>query len=288
MQPLKVAIITGHGALTAGKRTAPFVHAVDINKDGTPDVLSGGQYREHFANVGVAVRLDEALRRCGFNTFKVAWNDDNPTDDYTPDDSKGLALRQRLVLGAKCDYSFAIHFNAFGDGITFNTAKGVCTYLHSTPSKCGDSMALAKRVQAQLIQGTKQDNRGVHCDAFAEVNCQAMGTKASVLVELAFMTNQYEAESLMANSDFWIEAAEEICKGFCEYTRTTYVEPKEDDMKTVVINANMNGKVVQLTSIPLNGENYIRIRDLANAQQDDKLTVDWDTTKPVPLVITSR
>lgn len=276
MQSLKIAVITGHSALTAGKRTPPFVRPIDIDKDGKADILSGGQYREHFANVGVAVRLDAALQRCGFNTFKVAWNDGIAEDDTTPDNSAGLALRQQLVKNAKCDLSIAIHFNAFGNGITFNTAKGVCTYLHSTPSKCGDSMALAKRVQENLILGTKQDNRGVHCDAFAEVNCLAMGTKASVLVELAFMTNQYEAESLMANSDFWTEAAEEICKGVCEYTRTPYVAPEEDSMVTKVITVDMNGKDVKLTSVLINGENYVKIRDLANAQSDDAFTVDWD------------
>ena len=275
MQPIKIAVIAGHSTLTAGKRTPPFVRPVDIDKDGTPDVLAGMQYKEHFANVGVAVRLDEALRRCGFDTFKVGWNDDNPTDDMLSDDSAGLSKRQALVAAAKCDFSVSIHFNAFGNGVMFNEAKGVCTYLHSMPSRCGDSMAFAKRIQAQLIQGTKQYDRGVHCDAFAEVNCQAMNTKASVLVELAFMTNQYEAESLMANSAFWVEAAEEICRGVCDYTKIPYVEPKEDDVKTTIITAEMNGKDVQLTSIIVNGENYIRLRDIADAQKDDVFTVDW-------------
>ena len=52
----------------------------------------------------------------------------------------------------------------------------------------------------------------------------------------------------------------------------------EDDVTTKSITAVMNGKETPLTSIVYNGENYIRIRDLADAQSDDKLTVAWDGT----------
>ena len=41
-------------------------------------------------------------------------------------------------------------------------------------------------------------------------NCVSLGTKASILVELAFMTNLHEATNLMGNADFWQECAEEI------------------------------------------------------------------------------
>ena len=288
MQPIKIALIAGHSSLTAGKRTPPFIRPVDIDKDGTPDVLAGMQYKEHFANVGVSVRLDEALRRCGFQTFKIGWNDANPTDDLLADDGTGLAKRQALVRAAGCAISVSTHFNAFGYGATFNEAKGVCTFIHSTPSKCGDSKALATYVQTQLAKGTQQVNRGVLTQALAEANCLVMGTTASILVELAFMTNQYEAESLMANSAFWVESAEEICRGVCQYAKVDYVEPEDIDVKTKVISADMNGKVVQLTSIVLNDENYVRIRDLANAQTDDTFEVNWDATKEVPLKITSK
>lgn len=60
-----------------------------------------------------------------------------------------------------------------------------------------------------------------------------------------------------------------------------------EEVKTKTIKANMNGKETPLTSIEYNGENYIRIRDLANAQTDDKLTVDWDA-KTETVLITSK
>ena len=226
---MKVAIIAGHRSDTAGKRTPPFFKPIDIDGDGSFDIQAGEQYREHYANVGVSVKLDEALRRCGFETVKVGWDDADATNDTLNDDSAGLAKRQALVKASGCDISVSIHFNAVGDGQSFNSATGVCTYIHAVSARVGDSAALAAMVQAQLIKGTKQTNRGVHADKFAEVNCAAMGTKAAVLVELAFMTNWEEASKLMANEAYWEESAEEICRAICEYAGVAYIEKNTED-----------------------------------------------------------
>lgn len=226
---MKVAIIAGHSSNTAGKRTPPFFNPVDVDGDGSYDIQAGEQYREHYANVGVAVKFDEALRRCGFETVKIGWDDADATNDTLNDDSKGLAQRQAMVKAAECDESFAFHFNAVGNGASFNSATGICTYIHSNPARVGDSKALAALVQAQLIKGTAQVNRGVHADGFAEVNCAAMGTNAAVLLELAFMTNWEEASKLMANEAYWTESAEETCRAYCEYKGVAYVEREEDE-----------------------------------------------------------
>lgn len=269
---MKIAIIAGHSSTTAGKRTPPMLTNVDIDGDGVYDVLKGTQYREHYANVGVSVRLEEALRRCGFEVFKVGWDDADATNDTLGDDSAGLAKRQALVKAAGCYISVANHFNAVGDGASFNSATGICTYIHSKPARVGDSAALAALVQAHLAEGTAQTNRGVHADAFAEVNCQAMGTKASVLVELAFMTNRHEAETMMANEAFWLECAEEICRGICEYTGTAYIaREEEDDVKRYntldeipndyglkdVVNILMDAQIIKGDGSDPNGNNDV-------------------------------
>jgi len=272
---MKIAIIAGHASNTAGKRTPPMLTDVDIDGDGIYDVLMRTQYREHYANVGVSVKLDEALRRCGFETFKVGWDDTDATNDTLKDDSTGLAKRQALVRATGCNISVSVHFNAVGDGASFNSATGVCTYIHSKTARVGDSAALAALVQAQLIKGTKQVDRGVHADAFAEINCQAMGTKASILVELAFMTNWEEASKLMANAAFWSECAEEICRAICEYTSAAYVE-REEDVEVKEIKTVFNGEEKTLKAVNVNNENYVRLRDLANADTEDELTVDYD------------
>ena len=229
MTSLRIAIIAGHSSTTAGKRTPPFFNPIDVDGDGSYDIQVGEQYREHYANVGVALKFDEALRRCGFETAKIGWDDADATNDTLNDDSAGLAKRQSLVKANSCDYSVSIHFNACGDGATFNTATGICTYYHNITSRAGDSALLASYIQGQIVNGTKQYNRGIYSAGFAEVNCQAMGVKAAVLIELAFMTNQVEAETMMANEQYWIESAEEICRALCSYTGVTYVQREDED-----------------------------------------------------------
>lgn len=222
---LKIAIDAGHGTNTAGKRTPPFPKDVKINNNIT--VKKGEQFREHIANVGVAYFLEQELQRCGFKTVRTGWNDNNAYDDLdTP-----LADRQKAIKKAKCDYSISIHFNAFGDGNSFNSANGVGIYIHD--KYYGESEKMAKIVLDELLGGTKQKDRGVTPAALAMCNCSKMGTKAAILVELAFMTNLKEATTMMANEKYWKESAIEICKGICEYTGIKYISKNDIPSKTI-------------------------------------------------------
>lgn len=198
----KVAIDAGHGDLkyTPGKRT--------------PD-----NYAEHWINVKCANYFDIAMKRCGIKTLKVAWNDTNGTDDI----DVPLTTRQKQVKNAKCDISVSFHANAAGDGKTYNNARGVETLIHSNVIKAKDSKALADKVQNQLIKGTPQSNRGIKKQSLAICNCLAMGTKASILIEIGFMTNKEEAE-LMKHEAFCKECAEETAIGVCEYLGVNYVK----------------------------------------------------------------
>lgn len=195
----RVAIDAGHGSFTAGKRT--------------PD-----GYREHYINADVANYLDRALKRCGIETVKIAWNDTISTDDS----DVALGTRQRQVKNANCELSVSCHANAHGNGSTYNSAQGIETLIHNNSAKARDSETLANKVQRYLIQNTSQKNRGVKTANLAMCNCAAMGTKASILVEIGFMTNQYEAE-LMKTDAFCLECAEEIAQGICDYLDVPYV-----------------------------------------------------------------
>lgn len=190
---IKVAIDAGHGSNTAGKR----------HPDG---------YREHYSNTKVAFYLDQILRANGFETYKSSWDDDNAKDDT----DLTLASRQLLIKNAKCDICVSIHANAHGSGAVYTTAEGIETYYHSTSSKAGDSKALAHSIHNQLIKGTLQKNRGVKTAGFAMCNCTAMGVKAAVLVELAFMTNKKESDLLKSDA-FLLESAKEIAQGIFNY-----------------------------------------------------------------------
>lgn len=196
----RVAIDAGHGSQTAGKRT--------------PD-----GYLEHWANVKCANFFDIALRRCGFNTLKIGWNDTNANDDI----DVALATRQRQIKNSKCDISVSWHANAYGDGKTYNNSQGIETLIHNDNSKAKNSFSLATKVHNHLMKGTKQKNRGVKKQSLAMCNCLAMGTDASILIEIGFMTNEYEAE-LMKTDAFCQECAEEAAQGVCEYFNIPYVK----------------------------------------------------------------
>lgn len=58
----------------------------------------------------------------------------------------------------------------------------------------------------------------------------------------------------------------------------------DEEVKTTVITAKMNGKATKLTSIVYNDENYVRLRDLADAQKDDKLEVDWNAAMKTVII----
>ena len=215
MSKIKVAIDSGHSITTAGKRTPPFIKDVDVYGDGKVIVKRGEQYREHAANTGVAYLLDIELRKRGYDTVKTGWNDSNPYDDTydTP-----LTIRQQVIRNAKCDYSISVHFNAHGNGNTFTTAQGVEILIHN--SSAGDSKSMADFVLKELVKGSKQTNRGVKTQALSMCNCNTMGTKAAILLELCFMTNEREAHELMANSKFWAECAKEVADGFENYLKS--------------------------------------------------------------------
>lgn len=189
----KVAIDAGHGANTAGKRH--------------PD-----DYREHYSNTYMAYYLEQILSKNGIQTLKVSWNDSIATDDT----DVSLATRQTQIKNWGADISVSIHANAYGDGKSYNSANGVETFYHEIASRAGDSKKLAEKVQAQLIKGTKQTNRGVKTSSLSMCNCTAMGTKASVLVETAFMTNKTESD-LLKSDEFCRECAREIAQGVFDY-----------------------------------------------------------------------
>lgn len=212
----KVAIDAGHGSNTAGKRT--------------PD-----GWREHYTNVKCAYFFDIALKRCGIDTIKIAWNDTNSKDDI----DVALSKRQSQIKNAKCNISVSWHANAFGDGKSYNSGQGIETLIHNNSVKVKDSGSLAIKVQNYLIKGTKQKNRGVKSANLAMCNCVAMGTQASILIEIGFMTNKYEAELIQSDA-FCLECAEEAAQGVCEYLGVTYVKPNGQSISSPSVNTTTN------------------------------------------------
>lgn len=251
-----IAVDAGHGSNTAGKRT--------------PD-----GYREHWINVRTAAYFVKVMNRCGVDTVKIGWDDENAKDDT---DVK-LIERQRQVKNSKAIISVSFHANAHGSGAAWTSGQGIETLIHSDKLKANDSLKLANLVQAELVKGTAQKNRGVKTMELAMCNCVAMKTKASILIEIGFMTNKHEA-NLMKTDKFCKECAEETAVGVCKYLGVKYIE--EDDEVVSKTKVVCNGKVVEVERILKDGTNYVRLRDL-----DDKLgicKVDYDEKKKMPVI----
>lgn len=220
---MRVAIDAGHGYNTPGKRSPNFINAVTNKYAGhIVTVKKGEQYREHTANAGVAYYLAKELERCGVEVFKSGWSGLDGTKNLT---DPAINIRQLAIKRTKCDYAISIHFNAFGDAKTFNNSKGFETFYHSDPNKVGDGKSFAAAIQKELVQTfPDQANRGLkNSSAYGMCNSVGMGVKAACLVELAFMTNQQEAEDYFANPYAWYKYAVQIAKGICDYAGVTYV-----------------------------------------------------------------
>lgn len=226
---MKIAIDAGHGSNTAGKRTP-----------------SG--CREHYANVVVANYLYDILKAnpSHFDVIRTGWDDES----YMDDEDTSLGNRQRTIKNNGCSISISIHFNASGNGKTYNNASGIETYYHKT--KYADSKKLATCVQSELIKGTPQKNRGVKQGALAMCNCSAMGTKASILCELGFMTNLTEA-TLMQDKDFCKECAREIAQGIANYLNIDIVldTDKQEDIAPIIPSKEINVDIKEVHPMEL-------------------------------------
>lgn len=214
----KIAIDAGHGSETSGKRT--------------PD-----GYREHWINVRSAYYCEQFLKSYGFETIRVAWDNLN----YKDDEDISLSARQKIIKNARCDCSISFHANAYGNN--WNNANGCEVLYHSNIAYRQDSENLANKVDYRLKQGTKQTDRGCKAQTLAMCNCPAMGTKASVLVEIGFMTNKRESD-LMKTDSFCKEQGEDCARGILDYfsidekTKTVEVTTKLEFQ--VKFNENMN------------------------------------------------
>lgn len=222
----KVAVDAGHGSNTAGKRT--------------PD-----GFREHWINVCTASFCEQALRRCGIDVLRVAWDDNNAKDD----EDVALSTRQKLIKANKCNVSVSFHANAYGNG--WNDAQGVETLISDKAP--GDSRTLANIVQSYLIKGTPQKNRGVKTQSLAMCNCTSLGVKAAILCEIGFMTNKAEAD-LVKTDRFCREQAEEVAHGICDYLGVKYITYGGSTVADIVTEAKNTptGYLVKINTDVLN------------------------------------
>lgn len=207
-----VILDDGHGEDTGGKRTPIFA-------DGT-------YMKENEFNSIVAIKV-----------FKKLQNVKNVSVAFTAAEKYDVSIPKRLEranqlwkdhqayygkANSKC-ILISIHANAYGDGKSFNSAKGVSTFCCSSPPA---ERVLANTIHKHLKGGTTQIDRGVQEVCFDILR----GNMTSCLVECAFMTNAVEA-NLLQQEHFRQECADEITAGILEYFGINQTK-EVDEMKT--------------------------------------------------------
>jgi N-acetylmuramoyl-L-alanine amidase len=173
----KIIVDAGHGPNTPGKRS--------------PD----GTLREFVFNEAVAINLKKLFSDQGFTVI------------FPHDNTRDVALSERISLAnkMKVDAFVSIHANAYGT--TWNEAHGIETYTCLLPNKT--SLIMAEYVQQSLLLRTGRKNRGLKKGNFAVLRETKM---PAILVECGFMTNKVES-NLLKTQEFQQQCAEAIYFG---------------------------------------------------------------------------
>jgi N-acetylmuramoyl-L-alanine amidase len=192
-----IVIDAGHGPNTPGKRT--------------PD----GSMKEYEFNSAVANYLRDELAK--YENVRV---------HFTHSDREDVPLKRRTdeANRLKADLFVSIHANAAG--ADWSSAEGIETYVYKTRPR--EAVALAEKVQAQLVSATGRKNRGVKTADFHVLRETHM---TAILVECGFMTNREEA-ALLKSDDYRRKVACAIAKGVAEqYGLKRKPEPGKPEAK---------------------------------------------------------
>ena len=175
---MKIILDAGHGYSTPGKRS--------------PDGL-----KEYEINRSIANYLKDILLSYSGVSITFVHNDQQDVP---------LQARTDKANGQKGELYISLHSNASGNGNDWDSATGIETYVHPTASS--QTLALAKKIQRNLIVATGMKDRGVKTANFHVLREARM---PSILVECGFMTNKDDAKLL--KTPFYQKAcAESIAK----------------------------------------------------------------------------
>lgn len=160
---------------------------------------------------------------------------------HDPSGKIDVSLDKRCEHANKimADVFVSIHANAYGKG-GWNESDGIETFVYTTKPK--DSLALATKVQRNLIKETGRDNRGVKTANFQVLRETKMD---AILVECGFMTNKAEA-ALLKTKDYREKCARAIVAGLVEQFGLKLKPKPAPAPKPVAKPAPAKGYVVQV------------------------------------------
>lgn len=214
-----IAVDSGHGMETAGKRTPPLPE--DIAIGGKIVRRKGEIIHEKEFNRAVADKLIAALKRCGFATL-----------DVSPG-TKDIPLRERYTAANKAgaDAFVSKHYNAAGS----KWWKPGATLAFVSQYASAATRALADAVQAECAKANGWRNEGVQTDySYMGINVAVLKNTnmPAVLTETGFM-DVWEQARKMLDPDFIAADAEATCKGVCKYFGVKYIAPGPERVPTI-------------------------------------------------------
>lgn len=198
---------------TAGKRT-PIISYI------------GRSFYENEFNRAAKYAFILACLRCGFNVLDV-----HP-------EIQDVSVSARVVRTnrARANALVTFAYNASGDGLTFNSARGIEVYYSPFNPFAGESRRLSQLVFDELVENTNVPGRFVgtlSVGVLSNVNCP------STLIEAGFMTNWTDAK-LMLNPIYVLNVGESACKAVCEFFGVPYVERAINNFPTLRTSARGN------------------------------------------------
>ena len=259
-----IAVDSGHGMETAGKRTPALPEDLIIN--GKVVRKKGEVILEKEWNRPVADFLLEELNRCGFKTV-----------DCSPGTADiALADRVKIACDAKADLFVSKHFNA-ANGNWWTPGYTVAFVCPANTATYAESMKAAQLVQTQIAAANGIKNHGTQSDkAYLGINLHVLNNAKmpALLTESGFM-DVWEHAKRMLNPAAQLADAQATCRGICTYFNVKYVQPATPEQSPPPQYSNDIRRyyAVQVGSYTL----------LANAQAQQKRIGGYVVTKDVNL-----
>jgi N-acetylmuramoyl-L-alanine amidase len=210
-----IAVDSGHGMETAGKRTPQLLE--DLVISGKVVRKKGEQIHEKEWNQAVADAAMSALLRCGYRVV-----DASPGITDVP-----IATRIATANNLGADYFISFHYNA-STGVWWDAdGNDVYEVLCVSISAGAKTRAYAAAIQAELAKVIPWQKYGVMDDTKIMGNTLAVLSQThmpAVLLETGFMDVQRSAVKML-DPAFQTAVAEAVCKGICAQTGTAYISP---------------------------------------------------------------
>lgn len=235
----RLLIDAGEGMDSIDKHSIPMPKTVSSSLDGfTIRGIKGQIIQEHIFNCVVAEFLFRAASRCGFACIRNAFTNIDGSKDLIGgvNPSTDVRKRQQAIKKYKADIVVSIHHNYSSNKM----AKGFEVWYRADTTKQGDSISLAEKISSSMWD-LDIPNRGIKADnAKGMTNCKAMNSKAAVIVECDFMSNEESLTERLLNLKYQKQVAEYICIGLCCYANIPYISELPVVNTTVQFNIQVN------------------------------------------------